>query len=110
MNCLSATFARDFDYPIDAQITLRRRGGTDRIGVIGVPDMERLAIGVGVYRNRLDIEFAAGADNTHRNLTAIGDQDAFKHIVTLYSSLPCLREEARVRRDQSGILPCFLGG
>jgi hypothetical protein len=41
--------------------------------------MERTPIYVGVNRYRFDAHLATGADDTHRDLTAICDQNSFKH-------------------------------
>jgi hypothetical protein len=41
--------------------------------------VQRGAIGFGENGNRLDIELATRADDTHRNFAAIGDEDALKH-------------------------------
>ena len=37
------------------------------------------AIHIGIYRDRLDPHFAAGANDAHGDFSAIGDQDTFEH-------------------------------
>ena len=41
--------------------------------------MERSAVGIGVDRDRTNTHFAKRADNTKRDLTAVGDQDTGEH-------------------------------
>jgi hypothetical protein len=42
--------------------------------------VQGLAISLRINRNGFDIEFTAGSGNSHRDFTAIGYQDAFKHV------------------------------
>ena len=64
---------------VHVEIGLAGRGGADVVGVIGFADVQRLAIHVGEDNDRLDAHLAAGANDAHRNFTAIGDQDSFEH-------------------------------
>src|SRR3954468_4414598 len=67
--------ARDREEALDHQIALERRGGPDRIGLIGQLHVERLAIGLREDGDGGDALLAARADDPHGNLATIGDQD-----------------------------------
>ena len=43
--------------------------------LVGHEHVQRLAIGLRVHRHRRDAELAAGPDDTHRDLAAVGDED-----------------------------------
>jgi len=58
-----------------AEITVARRAGADAHGLVGHADVARGTIAVGEDRHRREAEVAAGADNPHRDLAAVGDQD-----------------------------------
>ena len=45
------------------------------VGLVGEPDEQRVAVGVGVHRHAADAGVLAGADDAHRDLAAVGDQD-----------------------------------
>src|SRR5260370_27321013 len=64
---------------IDTEITFARGRRADGVGFIGEADMQRLAINVAEDRDGMDTQFAAGAQDAHGDLTAIGDQDFPEH-------------------------------
>ena len=47
--------------------------------VVGKAHVQRLAVGLGVHRHRLDVELAARADDAQRDLAAVGDQNFLEH-------------------------------
>ena len=108
MNGLGAAFAGRLDDPIDAKIAFGGRSRTDRVRIIGVRDMQGLAVRIGVNRDRFNIQLEAGADDANRDLAPISDEDTFKHLRTPYSPPPT--SGVRGKANQSGIFPCFLGG
>jgi hypothetical protein len=79
---------------IDRQIAVHRRGGTDPNGLIGGRHMQRVRIGVRIHRDGLDATLAAGADDAHGDLAAIGDQNPLKHDVSLCLGCSAVRGEA----------------
>ncbi len=64
---------------INAKIAFARGRGADGIGFIGEAHVKRLAIGITEDGDGADAQLAAGAQDAHGNLTAIGDQDFFEH-------------------------------
>src|SRR5262249_58666482 len=57
------------------EIALRGGGGADGHRLIGLQDVERLAISVREDGDGADAELAAGPDHAYRDLAAIGDED-----------------------------------
>jgi hypothetical protein len=82
------------DDPVAAQVAFRRRRAADVDCLIRGPDVRRCGVGVAVDGNGGDTQLATGANDAHRDLAAIGDQDLAKHR----------------HGGQSGMLPCFFGG
>src|SRR5690606_15240070 len=56
----------------------RRRPDADRL--VGVAQVQEVAIGLGVHRDRLDAELLAGAHDPQGDLPAVRDQDASEHV------------------------------
>ena len=105
--CLAAT--RHIEDLLDVEVGLARRRLADVVGVVGLADMQRFAVHVGEDGHRLYAHLAAGADNAHGNLTAVGDQHSFKHDEVSKASArsgPTTRPEnaLRKRRAESGQL------
>ena len=71
--------ARHVEDFVHVQVGLAGRGGTDRVGVVGLANVQRFAVHVGENGDGLNAHFAAGANDAHCNFTAIGDQDSFEH-------------------------------
>ena len=118
---VGAAAARRTQDVVDRQIAVACRRRADRVSVIRLLDVQRGAIGFGEDRYRFDVEFPARADDTHRDLGAVGDEDALKHreswVVGRGSSVVVRARNANDSRStnhdppyQSGMLPCFLGG
>ncbi len=61
------------------QVALTRRAGPDADVVVGEADVQRVAVGGGVHRHRLDAEFLAGTDDAKGDLAAVRDQDFLDH-------------------------------
>ena len=61
------------------QIALGGRRRPDRDGAIGRDHVRRARVGVGVHRDALDAELAAGADDPERDLAAVGDEEPADH-------------------------------
>jgi hypothetical protein len=65
----------DLDDPRGIEVALARGRGADRIGGVGRANMQRVTVDIAVDRDRADAEVVAGADDTERDLAAIGDED-----------------------------------
>ena len=61
---------------VDDEIALGRGRRPQPHGLVGQPDMARVAIGVGIDRHRADAQPPAGLDDPAGDLAAIGDQQA----------------------------------
>ena len=69
-------YVEDFVHP---QIRFGCRSRADGVGFVGFADMERGAVDIGIDGNGRDADFAAGANDAHRDLSAIGDQNLLEH-------------------------------
>ena len=67
--------ARGAEQPVDREVGLPRLGGTDRDRLVGLADVPRGPVGLRVDGHGRNPEDAAGADDPHRDLPAVGDQD-----------------------------------
>ena len=67
---------RGVDDPVDPQVALVGRGWPDADRHVGQPRVHRLGIRVAVDGDRLDAQFVAGADDPHRDLATVRDEDA----------------------------------
>jgi len=65
----------DLDDPRGMEVALAGRRRANRIGGVGRANMQRVAVDIAVNRDRSDAEVVAGADDTERDLAAIGDED-----------------------------------
>src|SRR5450830_180735 len=61
------------------QVTQRRLGRADTDRFVGQLDVFRVLVRFGVHDDGLDAHFAAGALDTQRDFTAVGNEDFFKH-------------------------------
>ena len=98
---ISLQLLRDLDQMITAQIALARRRGADQHRTVSGAHMRCPRIGLGVDRDRLDPQLATGARDPHRDLPAVGDEDAADR-----TSGGC----RGLLRAHSGMHPCFLAG
>ncbi len=53
---------------------------TDAVGLIRAFDMQGMAIGVGIDRDRANAHFGASTHDAYRNFTTVGDQNLFYHL------------------------------
>jgi len=63
----------------DVEVGLRPLPGTDADRLVRLAQVDRVRVGLGVDRDRLDAELAAGAQDALRDLAAVGDQDSSEH-------------------------------
>ena len=64
---------------VDFEVAFRAGRRADTNGFVCKLNMQRIDVGLRVNRQRSDAELLAGANHAQRNLTAIGNQDFFKH-------------------------------
>ena len=79
MHGLGAGLAAGLDDLVDHQIAFGGRRRPDQNGLIGHFDVQRVAVGLGIDRDRLDPHAAGGLDDPAGDLAAIGDQNSFEH-------------------------------
>ena len=60
---------------VDQQVGLRRGRRADQHLLVGLAHVQRVGVGLGIDRHRLDAEPLAGADDAAGDLAAVGDQD-----------------------------------
>ena len=78
MDGFGARSLRRGDQRVDRKIGLRRRRRADAHGGVGETHMQRLGVGVAIDRNRAKALGARGANDTARDLAAIGDEQGGK--------------------------------
>ena len=71
------------DDPVAPQIAVGGRGPAQMHGLIGHLHMARIAVGVGIDRDRRHAQAAAGVDDAAGDLAPVGDQDLVEHVVPL---------------------------
>ena len=90
---VGAGLARGLDQPLDAKVALGGRRRADGDGEVGGADVGAGPVGGGVDRHRLETFLVAGADDSQRDLAAVGDQDPL-HRAGFRDGMPaaaCLR-------------------
>src|SRR5262249_50064263 len=70
------------DDDIELQIAVAGGGWADVYRHVGLSDVARLAVRIGIDRDGPDAEAAAGPHDAYGDLAAIGDQDALEHRIT----------------------------
>src|SRR5436190_8934078 len=70
---------RSGDHGRDVQIALRGLRRPDGHGSVGKPDVEGVAVGGRVDRDRLDLELVQPPDHAHRDLAAVRHQHTLEH-------------------------------
>ena len=70
----------DRDDLVDVEVGVGRGRAAERVGLVGQPDEQRVAVGVGVDRHAADPGVLAGADHADRDLAAVGDQDLLQRL------------------------------
>src|SRR6516165_10394561 len=63
----------------NVQVTVSRRRRTDAERFVGQAHVQRAAVRLRIHGHSAQVQFAAGADDAHRDLTAVRDQDLGKH-------------------------------
>ena len=101
VDCLCAARPGGVEDAIDSKVAFCGGSGPDVKSLVGIADVQRFAVRVGIDGHRADSHLAAGAHHAHRDLAAVG-----------YQNLPKHRSSGRFlsSRSYSGIFPCFLGG
>ena len=72
---VAAGLLRGVDDLVDAEVALGRRGGADRVRLVGDADVERGAVGVGVDGDGGDAHLVERARDANGDLAAVGDED-----------------------------------
>src|SRR3712207_1196291 len=94
---LGARLADDLENALGVQVALGGGRAAEPVRLAGAAHVERVAIGLGVHRDRRDAELLECADDAHGDLPAIGDQDLAEHRAR--------RLLARPRRPRPGSSP-----
>ena len=79
MNGLGARRARGGENRVLTQIAFGGRLRPQTHGLVGVEDMLRMPVGIGVNGDRADPEALERAQHAHGDLTAIGDENLTEH-------------------------------
>ncbi len=109
VNGLRPRRVRRLDDRVGTKVAFGGRRRTQPNRAVGGLDMQRVPVGIRVHGDRLDAEVAAGPDDAHRDLTAVGDEDPLEGPATVLAQRHGRRRRSRSRRH-SGMLPCFFGG
>ena len=80
MNRLGAGMPCHLDDGMDPQIAVCCRSGTDGIGLVGEPHVQRVHVHLGIDRDRADSQPPSGVDNTAGDLAAISNQNSIEHV------------------------------
>ena len=64
---------------VGVEVALGRGDPAQGVGLVGQADVERPPVEVGVHRDRGDAQLLAGADDPHRDLGPVGDEDFPEH-------------------------------
>src|SRR5205823_9694423 len=75
-----------FQILVDDQIALRRRRRADADRCVRHPDVERVLVGVGIDRDRLDPQAPSRLDDPAGDLAAVGDENALEHALLSQAS------------------------
>ena len=79
VDAVGAAVADRVEDGVGVEVALGRGLPAERERLVGEPDVQRVAIELGVDRDGLDAELASGADDAHGDLAAVGDQDLLQH-------------------------------
>ena len=79
MHRFGAGLAAGLDDLLHHEVAVGRRRRPDQDGIVGHFDVERVTVGLGIDRDRLDPHAAGGLDDPAGDLAAIGDQNSFEH-------------------------------
>ena len=98
MHGLGAGLAAGLDDLLDHQIAFGRRRRPDQNGLIGHFDVQRVAVGLGIDRDRLYPHPAGSLDDPAGDLAAIGDQNSFEHVLAYLQPLGGIRSRRNLAR------------
>ncbi len=76
---VTAGFYRQVNQLARVQIT-GQRVAADVVGLVGAFDVQGIAVGIGVDRNRGDAHLRASADDANGNLAPVGNQNFLDHV------------------------------
>ena len=79
MNRLGAGGAGSFDDAGNVQIAVARRGRPDRVGSVRGLDVQRVGVGFGIDRDRLDPQPSGGPDDAAGDFASVGNQQGAEH-------------------------------
>ncbi len=79
MHRFRAGLAAGLDDLLHHEIAFGRRRRPDQNGIVGHFDVQRVTVGLGIDRDRLDPHAAGRLDDPAGDLAAIGDQNSFEH-------------------------------
>ena len=79
MNCLSSRLYGTGEHGIVVEVALGKTRAADAIRLVGKLHVQRVRIGRGINGDGLDAHIAARADNTDRDLAAVGDEHFVEH-------------------------------
>jgi hypothetical protein len=67
-------------HPVDHEVAVDRRRGTEPHHLVGFADVRRIEVGVRAHRHRRDPEAPAGGLDATGDLSAVGDQHPLEHV------------------------------
>ena len=79
MHAVGAARADRGEDGFGVEVRLGRGLTTERVCLVGEPHVHRIAVELGVHRDRCDAELLARTDHANGDLSAIGDQDLGQH-------------------------------
>src|SRR2546427_7652733 len=79
MNSVGARDLRGADDRRDVQVAVRAAGRPDADVFVGEPHVQRVLVGLGVDRHRLDAQLTARKDDAECDLSAVRDQNFLEH-------------------------------
>ena len=79
MDCLRPRLDGTGEHGIVVEVALGKARATDAVGLVGELHMQRVRIGRGIDGDGLDAHIAARADNTDRDLAAVGNEHFVEH-------------------------------
>ena len=99
-----------FENLVDLEVAFARRRRPDVDRFVGVADVQAGAVSIRIHGDGRDAQFAAGADDAHGDLAAIGDQHFLDLSLRLFNHQSYLVCSLLDSRGGDKGLPCFLGG
>ena len=102
MQRVHAVLLADVDELADVQVGVRGGRAPQPLGEVREHDVQRVGVGVAVHGDGLDAHLAAGADDAHRDLAPVRDEQAFEHLPILAPRLKQACAPARVYGQYSG--------